>query len=86
MTLMVSVLCTGSLTSGIAHQFLRCLLRLELYVSKSWLNDALSDSRRVSLHQSAFPKSDANLFEWIGTIEGPAGTVRVYSHRSSSAS
>ncbi|KAH7107479.1 ubiquitin-conjugating enzyme [Auriculariales sp. MPI-PUGE-AT-0066] len=24
---------------------------------------------------SAFPKSEANLFEWIGTIEGPAGTV-----------
>ncbi|KAI0798091.1 ubiquitin-conjugating enzyme/RWD-like protein [Abortiporus biennis] len=24
---------------------------------------------------SAFPKSDANLFEWAGTIEGPAGTV-----------
>ncbi|TFK55037.1 ubiquitin-conjugating enzyme E2 [Heliocybe sulcata] len=24
---------------------------------------------------SAFPKSDANLFEWVGTIEGPTGTV-----------
>lgn len=24
---------------------------------------------------SAFPKSDANLFEWVGTIEGPVGTV-----------
>ncbi|KAJ3481623.1 hypothetical protein NLI96_g7541 [Meripilus lineatus] len=24
---------------------------------------------------SAFPKSDANLFEWAGTIEGPAGTI-----------
>jgi len=24
---------------------------------------------------SAFPKSDANLFEWVGTIEGPAGTI-----------
>ncbi|KZT03528.1 uncharacterized protein LAESUDRAFT_729114 [Laetiporus sulphureus 93-53] len=24
---------------------------------------------------SAFPKSDANLFEWAGTIEGAAGTV-----------
>ncbi|KAF5386589.1 hypothetical protein D9615_001707 [Tricholomella constricta] len=24
---------------------------------------------------SAFPKSDGNLFEWIGTIEGPAETV-----------
>ncbi|KAH9981465.1 ubiquitin-conjugating enzyme [Lactifluus volemus] len=23
---------------------------------------------------SAFPKSDANLLEWVGTIEGPAGT------------
>jgi hypothetical protein len=29
--------------------------------------------------QSAFPKSDANLFEWVGTIEGPTGTVRVCS-------
>src|SRR6266478_4263196 len=26
--------------------------------------------------QSAFPKSDGNLFEWIGTIEGAPGTVR----------
>lgn len=25
--------------------------------------------------QSAFPKSDANLFEWAGTIEGASGTV-----------
>ncbi|OBZ75405.1 Ubiquitin-conjugating enzyme E2, partial [Grifola frondosa] len=24
---------------------------------------------------SAFPKSDANLFEWAGTIGGPAGTI-----------
>ncbi|KIY43709.1 hypothetical protein FISHEDRAFT_53658 [Fistulina hepatica ATCC 64428] len=24
---------------------------------------------------SAFPKNDGNLFEWAGTIEGPAGTV-----------
>ncbi|EJD53339.1 ubiquitin-conjugating enzyme [Auricularia subglabra TFB-10046 SS5] len=24
---------------------------------------------------SAFPRSDANLFDWIGTIEGPAATV-----------
>ena len=30
----------------------------------------------VLLSQSAFPKSDANLFEWAGTIEGAAGTVR----------
>lgn len=29
--------------------------------------------------QSAFPKSDANLFEWVGTIEGPAGTVGITS-------
>jgi ubiquitin-conjugating enzyme E2 C len=29
------------------------------------------------IQQSAFPKSDGNLFEWAGTIEGPAGTVRV---------
>lgn len=25
--------------------------------------------------QSAFPKHDGNLFEWVGTIEGPAETV-----------
>lgn len=25
--------------------------------------------------QSAFPRSDANLFDWVGTIEGAAGTV-----------
>ncbi|KDQ60578.1 hypothetical protein JAAARDRAFT_31545 [Jaapia argillacea MUCL 33604] len=24
---------------------------------------------------SAFPKSDANLFEWVGTIEGAPGTI-----------
>jgi len=27
--------------------------------------------------QSAFPKSDGNLFEWAGTIEGPAETVNI---------
>jgi hypothetical protein len=27
--------------------------------------------------QSAFPKSDGNLFEWIGTIEGATGTVKL---------
>ena len=27
------------------------------------------------LPKSAFPKSDANLFEWVGTIEGAPGTV-----------
>lgn len=28
--------------------------------------------------QSAFPKSDANLFEWAGTLEGAPGTVRIF--------
>jgi len=27
-------------------------------------------------NKSAFPKSDGNLFEWVGTIEGPPETVR----------
>jgi hypothetical protein len=26
-------------------------------------------------NQSAFPKTDGNLFEWAGTIEGAPGTV-----------
>jgi hypothetical protein len=25
--------------------------------------------------QTAFPKTDGNLFDWVGRIEGPAGTV-----------
>ncbi|EIW60640.1 ubiquitin-conjugating enzyme E2 [Trametes versicolor FP-101664 SS1] len=24
---------------------------------------------------SAFPRSDANLYDWVGTIDGPAGTI-----------
>lgn len=35
------------------------------------------------LHQSAFPKTDANLFEWAGTIEGAPSTV---SHRQETRS
>ncbi|KAI0340681.1 hypothetical protein BDW22DRAFT_1448710 [Trametopsis cervina] len=28
---------------------------------------------------SAFPKSESNLFEWAGTIEGASGTGQIYS-------
>ena len=37
----------------------------------------LNEPACTSVYQSAFPRSDANLFEWIGTMEGPAGTVSV---------
>jgi len=30
---------------------------------------------RPSFPKSAFPKTDSNLFEWVGTIEGAPGTV-----------
>jgi hypothetical protein len=84
MALMVSVLCAVSWTllinsSDVFFAWNRTCQSLVL-------KDALSNSHCASVHQSAFPKSDANLFEWIGTIEGPAGTVRVHSHRSSFAS
>ncbi len=36
----------------------------------------------VSRVQSAFPKSDANLFDWAGTIEGASGTVSAPPRRS----
>ena len=36
----------------------------------------ISDSCFFSF-QSAFPKSDSDLFEWIATIDGPPETVRI---------
>ncbi|PCH38701.1 hypothetical protein WOLCODRAFT_161759 [Wolfiporia cocos MD-104 SS10] len=44
-------------------------------VTKRLGNELMSLMMSSSPGISAFPKSDANLFEWAGTIEGPAGTV-----------
>ncbi|KAI0256522.1 ubiquitin-conjugating enzyme/RWD-like protein [Lactifluus subvellereus] len=43
-------------------------------VTKRLSNELMTLMMSSSPGISAFPKSDANLFEWIGTIEGPAGT------------
>lgn len=71
MQLMVSILAYSSLFD-IAHAFFADV-QLARDRASSPLSAVATRSRRA---QSAFPKSDANLFEWIGTIEGPAATVR----------
>jgi len=46
-------------------------------VTKRLSNELMTLMMSSSPGISAFPKSDANLFEWIGTIEGPSGTYYV---------
>ncbi|KAH9180380.1 ubiquitin-conjugating enzyme/RWD-like protein [Lactarius sanguifluus] len=43
-------------------------------VTKRLTNELMTLMMSSSPGISAFPKSDANLFEWVGTIEGPVGT------------
>ncbi|KAH9966496.1 ubiquitin-conjugating enzyme/RWD-like protein [Russula dissimulans] len=43
-------------------------------VTKRLSNELMTLMMSSSPGISAFPKSDANLLEWVGTIEGPAGT------------
>ncbi|KAF8078167.1 ubiquitin-conjugating enzyme/RWD-like protein [Lyophyllum atratum] len=44
-------------------------------VAKRLGNELMTLMMSSSPGISAFPKSDGNLFEWVGTIEGPAETV-----------
>ncbi|KAH7909144.1 ubiquitin-conjugating enzyme/RWD-like protein [Hygrophoropsis aurantiaca] len=44
-------------------------------VTKRLSNELMTLMMSSSPGISAFPKSDANLFEWVGTIEGPATTI-----------
>ncbi|KIM87641.1 hypothetical protein PILCRDRAFT_815217 [Piloderma croceum F 1598] len=44
-------------------------------VTKRLSNELMTLMMSSSPGISAFPKSDSNLFEWVGTIEGPAGTI-----------
>ncbi|KAI9056700.1 hypothetical protein FKP32DRAFT_1585484 [Trametes sanguinea] len=44
-------------------------------VTKRLSNELMTLMMSSSPGISAFPRSDANLFDWVGTIEGPAGTV-----------
>ncbi|KAI0781218.1 ubiquitin-conjugating enzyme E2 [Trametes elegans] len=44
-------------------------------VTKRLSSELMSLMMSSSPGISAFPRSDANLFDWVGTIEGPAGTV-----------
>ncbi|KAI0646790.1 ubiquitin-conjugating enzyme E2 [Trametes meyenii] len=44
-------------------------------VTKRLSNELMTLMMSSSPGISAFPKSDSNLFDWVGTIEGPAGTV-----------
>lgn len=43
-------------------------------VTKRLSNELMTLMMSASPGISAFPKSDANIFEWVGTIEGPPGT------------
>ncbi|KAF5358525.1 hypothetical protein D9756_001752 [Leucocoprinus leucothites] len=44
-------------------------------VTKRLSNELMTLMMSSSPGISAFPKNDGNLFDWVGTIEGPAGTV-----------
>ncbi|KAH9857808.1 ubiquitin-conjugating enzyme E2 [Lenzites betulinus] len=44
-------------------------------VTKRLSNELMTLMMSASPGISAFPKSDSNLFDWVGTIEGPAGTI-----------
>ncbi|KAK7043760.1 Ubiquitin-conjugating enzyme E2 C [Paramarasmius palmivorus] len=44
-------------------------------VAKRLSNELMTLMMSSSPGISAFPKSDGNLFEWVGTIEGAPGTV-----------
>ncbi|KAJ1307392.1 hypothetical protein OPQ81_001497 [Rhizoctonia solani] len=44
-------------------------------VAKRLSNELMSLMMSSSPGISAFPRSDSNMFEWIGTIEGPPGSV-----------
>ncbi|KAI0665088.1 ubiquitin-conjugating enzyme E2 [Cubamyces menziesii] len=44
-------------------------------VTKRLSNELMTLMMSSSPGISAFPRSDSNLFDWVGTIEGPAGTV-----------
>jgi len=49
--------------------------RSESSVTKRLSNELMTLMMSASPGISAFPRSDANLFDWVGTIEGPAGTI-----------
>ncbi|KAJ3572810.1 hypothetical protein NP233_g2831 [Leucocoprinus birnbaumii] len=44
-------------------------------VTKRLSNELMTLMMSSSPGISAFPKNDGNLFEWVGTIEGPAETI-----------
>ncbi|KAF8163075.1 ubiquitin-conjugating enzyme/RWD-like protein [Crassisporium funariophilum] len=44
-------------------------------VAKRLSNELMTLMMSASPGISAFPKHDGNLFEWVGTIEGPAETI-----------
>lgn len=44
-------------------------------VTKRLSNELMTLMMSSSPGISAFPKNDGNLFDWVGTIEGPAGTI-----------
>ncbi|KAH8102885.1 ubiquitin-conjugating enzyme/RWD-like protein [Cristinia sonorae] len=44
-------------------------------VTKRLSNELMTLMMSASPGISAFPRSDSNLFDWVGTIEGPAGTI-----------
>ncbi|KAF5330519.1 hypothetical protein D9619_005688 [Psilocybe cf. subviscida] len=44
-------------------------------VAKRLSNELMTLMMSASPGISAFPKNDGNLFEWIGTIEGPSETI-----------
>ncbi|EDR11012.1 uncharacterized protein LACBIDRAFT_172905 [Laccaria bicolor S238N-H82] len=44
-------------------------------VAKRLSNELMTLMMSSSPGISAFPKNDGNLFEWVGTIEGPAETI-----------
>jgi hypothetical protein len=72
MTLMV---CPSTVAAFASHLLSKPMTRCP-HLLESCVSSCTVTFPQLTFIQSAFPKSDANLFEWIGTIEGPTGTVR----------
>ncbi|KAF5391939.1 hypothetical protein D9757_001684 [Collybiopsis confluens] len=62
----------GSIAKRLGNELMTLMASLYIYFAHNELNQILAD---VLNPRSPFPKSDSNLFDWAGTIEGASGTV-----------
>nr|GAT55489.1 ubiquitin-conjugating enzyme E2 [Mycena chlorophos] len=65
---------SGSVTKRLTNELMTLMVRL-LHASETPSNASDTSQMSSSPGISAFPKSDGNLFEWVGTIEGAPETI-----------